>query len=334
MNMKPVQIGLFVVALVIAAYALLSGDMLEKEKAAERTPLSIGTNIWPGYEPLYLARELGYYDNKGIHLVEFASATQVVHAFRNRVILAAALTLDEVLLLKDYGLDPKLILVFDISEGADVIMAKKEITSMAALKGKRIGVENTALGAFVLMRALQLNGLNISDITIVSLPVNEHDSAFDAGKVDALITFEPVRSRLLSKGYHEIFTSKDMPGEVVDVLVVNKEALISHETQIDSLLQGWFDAVRYFEVRPDKAARVMAGRQKISVDEVLDSFNGLHIPDISDNMKMMGRPDALLLGTAERMAEVMLESKLLKNKLDLESMIVPDPLKRAENPKQ
>jgi len=332
MNMKPVQIGLFVVALVVAAYAMLSGDMLGNHKA--KAPLSIGTNIWPGYEPLYLARKLGYFDNKGIHLVEFASATQVVHAFRNRVILAAALTLDEALLLKDYGLDPKLILVFDISEGADVIMAKKEITSMAALKGKRIGVENTALGAFVLMRALQLNNLKISDISIVSLPINEHDNAFESGKVDALITFDPVRSRLLKKGCHEIFTSKDMPGEIVDVLVVNREALVSHQAEIDSLLEGWFRAVRYFEVRPGEAAKVMAERQRVSAAEVLDSFVGLHILDLSDNMKMMGAPGSPLLGDAGRMAEMMVESKLLKSQPDLAAMIVAGPLKRAENPKK
>ena len=29
--------------------------------AEQESPLRVGTNIWPGYEPFYLARDLGYY---------------------------------------------------------------------------------------------------------------------------------------------------------------------------------------------------------------------------------------------------------------------------------
>ncbi|MGB5468727.1 MAG: nitrate/sulfonate/bicarbonate ABC transporter, partial [Sedimenticolaceae bacterium] len=59
-------------------------------------PLRIGTNVWPGYEPLYLAAERENWKSKlDIRMVEYPSATEVIRAFRNRALEGAALTLDE-----------------------------------------------------------------------------------------------------------------------------------------------------------------------------------------------------------------------------------------------
>jgi NitT/TauT family transport system substrate-binding protein len=52
--------------------------------------LRIGSVVWPGYEPLYLARDLGNFDETNIRLVELSSAAQVVRAYRNGVIEVAA----------------------------------------------------------------------------------------------------------------------------------------------------------------------------------------------------------------------------------------------------
>ena len=54
-------------------------------------PIRIGTNVWPGYEPLYLARSLQDWQQDGdIVLVEYPSSTEVIRAFRNRAIESAA----------------------------------------------------------------------------------------------------------------------------------------------------------------------------------------------------------------------------------------------------
>lgn len=109
--------------------------------------LRIGTNTWPGYEPLYLARSLGYYEGSPITLVELTSASEVIHALRSGTLEGAALTLDEVLTLLDDGFDLKVVLVMDFSNGGDVLLAKPGIDSTADLRGKRIAVEYTAVGA-------------------------------------------------------------------------------------------------------------------------------------------------------------------------------------------
>src|SRR5436190_19099410 len=84
------------------------------------TPLRIGTNIWIGSEPLYLARELGRFDPATVQLVEYPSASEVLRAFRNQAIDGMVISLDELFGLAADGLDARVILVVDVSHGAVV----------------------------------------------------------------------------------------------------------------------------------------------------------------------------------------------------------------------
>ncbi|MGL5034989.1 MAG: ABC transporter substrate-binding protein, partial [Microcystaceae cyanobacterium] len=163
-------------------------------------PLRIGSNLWPGYETLYLARRLGYYDQKPIQLVDYPSGTEEVRAYRNGDIEGAGLSIDQALVLAATQENIRIIAVMDISEGSDVILGKPEIKDIKALKGKRVGVEATALGAFFLARALEKNGMTPQDVKIVSLELTEHERAYKEGKVDAVVTFGPASAKLLDAG--------------------------------------------------------------------------------------------------------------------------------------
>mgnify|MGYP001302401945 CR=1 FL=1 len=66
---------------VLAMLALLAACTRE-----ESSPIRIGTNVWIGSEPLYLARGLEYLDSRQIRLVEYPSASEVLRAFRNQAI--------------------------------------------------------------------------------------------------------------------------------------------------------------------------------------------------------------------------------------------------------
>src|SRR5689334_16863285 len=149
------------------------------------TPLRIGTNVWIGSEPLYLARELGRLDPQTVQLVEYPSASEVLRAFRNQAIDGMVISLDELFALAVDGLQPRVILVVDVSNGADVVVGRSGMRTMRDLKGKSVAVESGALGAFVLSRALALNGMQASDVNVVHLESNEHPGAFDKGQVDA-----------------------------------------------------------------------------------------------------------------------------------------------------
>ncbi len=284
-------------------------------------PLRLGTNVWPGYEPFYLARTLNYFSREEVSLKEFTSATEVIRSFRNGAIDAAALTLDEVLLLLQHGVDLKIILVCDASHGGDVILSWPPAKSLADLKGKRVGVENTALGAYVLTRALQQQGMAPSDIHLVSAEVNEHERFFLSGKVDGVVTFEPVRSKILEVGGVELFTSKAIPYEILDVVVVRSSYLKKNKKQVRQLLAGWFKALWYLESYPREAAKMMSSRLKLSPDKVLESFDGLRLPSLSENHAMLKGTKHSVKEIGGKLATVMLEQGLLGSKPEPGDMI-------------
>jgi NitT/TauT family transport system substrate-binding protein len=285
------------------------------------TPLRLGTNVWPGYEPLYLARDLGQWQAESIRLLEYPSASEVLRAFRNKSLEGASLTLDEVLLLRQLNIPVTVVLIHDISDGADVIIAKPDIKSMADLRNKRIGVESGALGAFVISRALELNGLSIEDVNIEHTDANLHEQAFKQGGVDAVVTFEPVRTMLLSAGGNEIFSSREMPGEIVDVLVVHQEFVDKNPEIIQQLVDGWFKTLAYMDSNKADAVSRMAKRLRISADEVASSYDGLLLPSRAENYKLLGGNKPALRETINKLNRSMVDMGLLDNIVDTQGVL-------------
>lgn len=284
-------------------------------------PLRIGTNVWPGYEPLYLARELGYFKNTSVRLVEYPSSSETMRSFQNGTIDGAALTLDETLQLLATGTDIKVILVMDVSHGADVLLARPGIKTIKELKNRRVGVETTALGAYMLARALQSAGMKPSDVRTVLLEAAEHESGFRNGRVDAVVTFEPVRTRLLAAGAGQIFDSSLIPGEIVDLLVVRGAAVRKNPEQVKKILECWFKALEYLGENRLQAAGIMAMREKMNAAEFLASLKGMRFPDLKENRLMLDKELPALLPSAERLAAVMFENRLITLTPDIRQVL-------------
>jgi len=325
MTSARLRVGPFVRALACVALLLsLFGC------GAQETALRIGTNVWIGSEPLYLARELGRFDPAAVQLVEYPSASEVLRAFRNQAIDGMVISLDELFGLAADGLQPRIILIVDVSHGADVVVGRRGMRTMRDLKGKSIAVESSALGAFVLSRALALNGMQASDVNVVHLESNEQPDAFAKGLVDGAVTFDPYRAQFLQAGGTTLFDSTQIPGEIVDLLAVRESAFKKQPKAIRQLLAGWFDAIDYMKSDPKDAARRMGIRQQTSGEQFLEAEQGLHVPSRDENLRMLGGPTPALVVTGRRLMSLMVESKLLRNEVDIESVLAPGPLSELQ----
>jgi NitT/TauT family transport system substrate-binding protein len=289
-------------------------------------PLRIGTNVWIGSEPLYLARELGHLDPKTVQLVEYPSASEVLRAFRNQAIDGMVISLDELFGLAVDGLAPRIILAVDVSNGADVVVGRPGMQSMKDLQDKRIAVESGALGAYVLSRALALNGMRTSDVTIVHLESNEHPKAFEKKLVDGAVTFDPYRTQLLQQGATTVFDSTQIPGEIVDLIAVRETVLGKQPKAIQHLLGGWFQAIDYLRREPGDAAKRMGIRQQTTGEKFLASLKGLHIPTRAENLQMLGGAEPALAVSGKRLMGLMIEARLLRAPVKIEELFAPEPL--------
>ncbi len=301
------------------AYLLLILCLAWSPSGLSSQLLRIGTNVWPGYEPLYLAAEREDWRGElNIRLVEYPSATEVIRAFRNHTLEAAALTLDEVLTLREAGIPLKVVAVLDVSAGADVILAKPGIERFADLKGRRIGVESTALGAYILTRALQENDMSLADVEVVHLDVSAHLRAFRAGVVDAVATFEPVKTKLIGAGARELFSSREIPGEIVDVLVVQAETLGRDRRRLRAMLAGWFRALDYMQRQPMAAARFTARRLKMTPQNIVASYDGIELPDVADNLRLL---EQRLPNTLARLQDTLVDAGLLRERQPIDDLL-------------
>jgi len=294
------------------------------------TALRIGTNVWVGSEPLYLARELGHLDPATVQLVEYPSASEVLRAFRNQAIDGMVISLDELFGLAADGLEPRIILVVDVSDGADVVVGRGGMRSMGDLKGKAVAVESSALGAFVLSRALALNGMQAGDVNVVHLESNEQPSAFDKGEVDGAVTFDPYRAQFLKSGARTLFDSSQIPGEIVDLLAVRANVIERQPKAVEALLDGWLRATDYMKRDPLDAARRMGIRQQTTGEQFLESLRGLHIPSRAENLRMLGGMKPELAVTGRRLLALMLDAKLLSASVAIEKLLAPGPLESME----
>lgn len=286
-------------------------------------PLRIATNTWPGYELLYLARENGYFANQPIRMVEMPSTTLCLQALAAGTVEGAGLTLDETLSAIADGIDLQVVAVLDISRGADVLLARPEISSLPALKGRRIGVEQTAVGAVMLAAALQRAGLEPRDVEMVPLAVNEHRDSFLKGSVDALITFEPVTSQLASNGAHPLFSSADIPDQIIDVLALRPHALVKSPQAVRALIAGHFRARADWLRNPAAAAPIMARRLGLEPAQVPAAYRGLDLPDLATNHAWLSGSPPRLEQVAGALNWVMLQARLLPSAVAVNQLANP-----------
>jgi NitT/TauT family transport system substrate-binding protein len=183
-----------------------------------------------------LARESDELDPARVRLVEINWTSAAMRAVGNRVVDAAILSLDEVILQVRQGYPLKVLMVTDISRGADVVLVKPGIASVADLLGRRIGFEPRTAGSWLLGRALAEVGLGLQDIHPVVLNPMETQEAFENLPIDAIVCMEPWPQRLSQ--LRPIYDSSRTGSAVVRVLAAHVDALEEHRDELKGLVRA------------------------------------------------------------------------------------------------
>lgn len=242
---------------------------------AQPTPeLRLGVSPWPGNAPFIQAGDearLG----AGVRVVEFSSETATLQAFRNRTLEAAILTLDETLLLASEGLPLRAAALTDISAGAGKIMARPAIKGMNDLRGRRVAVESTAVGVFILAHALRDAGMALADVELVALLPHEQAREYAAGRIDAAVGHEPYSSRLEQLGARAIFDTGRAEEYILRVLVVHDAGPAIPPERLRTLVAALFAAQTEFAPVDARAAAQAAKRYGLSPAETVRAWEGL-----------------------------------------------------------
>lgn len=293
-------------------------------------PLKLGMNAWVGYDPLILARERKLLDTRAVKVIELPSSSETLRNFRNRLLDAAALTLDEVLRLADEGFDPRIVTVLSVSAGADVVMARPGLKDLAGLRGRTVAVEGTTVGALMLQRLLQAARLQPADVRVINVEATQHLGLLRNGRADAVVSYEPLAGQLRAAGYEAVFSSRQMPGDIVDVLVVTATALRERLEQVQALVAGWQHGLQTLQREPEVSARLLAPGADMTPDEYMTTYRGLHFYGPSQVLELLtGRP--LALGQAsEGLAMTLQTMGLIRERPDWGRLLAPEPAQAVQ----
>lgn len=287
-------------------------------------PMPVAAHIWVGYEPMFLAKREGWLDETQVRLVETKDATESIRALAEGRVIGAALTLDEVFKARQDGQKLSVVMIYNISAGADMLVARPGLSSLAELKGRRIGFEPSSVGELLLSEILLAARLSRSDVQLVPISVDNHVAAWLRGELDAAVTYEPVASALLALGAHSLFDSRQLPNTIIDVLVIRSDQIDRHASAIRHLLQTHFKALDHLTRNPHDAAYRMADHLKLLAADVMPAFKGLVLPDAAYNRRLLGGPQPELLRTAGKLSGLMVRSQLLKQDDALNDLIRAD----------
>jgi NitT/TauT family transport system substrate-binding protein len=283
--------------------------------APKPKPLRLGLSDWPGHAPFYGAAKLGHFGSTQVEIKGFSSNFDRNRAFTQGRLDVLATPLFDALRIADDGTPLKIVLLFDYSSGGDGIVARQEIADVQGLKGKRVSAEVSAITHFVLLAALEQAGLGEADVEFVNLSVPEGADAFARGKLDAATLWDPHLSRQASmKGAHKIFTSKEIPGQVIDVLIVHKAVADERPEDVASIVRGWEKTLNAWRERPPELEAVMAKETNRTPEALRADFAGMELLDIAKNRELFdpSAPGQSVWRSYEATVRFMVQHHLLK----------------------
>ena len=236
---------------------LAAGCGDSKESGSSGQTLRIGYSAWPGWFPLAVAEEKGFFDKAGlkVELTYFVDYTASLDALVAGKVDVNAQTLNDTMLGVAAGSDQRIVVVNDNSTGNDAVICDSKITSVKDLKGKKIAAEAGVVDHFLLLQGLAKEGLKESDIEFSGLKTDAAAAAFAGGQFDCVAVFAPFTVQALERqGSKVLFSSAEFPGVIPDHLVATADAATKRSADMQKLVNAWYATLDYIKANPVDAA--------------------------------------------------------------------------------
>lgn len=299
---------------------------------AQSSPMkmSLGGVTWIGLAPFYVAQEKGFFteNNLEVNLQLFGSNTDYVSAFlANRVDGAISSVTSEVVLMAEKGKDFKIVMIQDNSAGGDGILARNSVASIADFKGKKVAVEQGAVGHFFLLQVLDEAGLSEQDITIINADAATAAAAYQAGNVDIASTYAPFLSQAneAQTDGRIIYDSSKMPTAITDFYVFDREYLEANPEAVAAFVAGIAKALDFIETNRDEAMAIAAPQLEVTPEALAADLEGIELPNIAKNIEMLtdSSSDIYILNSLNAMGDFLVNQGQIQAVPDMATFIEP-----------
>jgi NitT/TauT family transport system substrate-binding protein len=297
-----------------------------KPTAPAQLPFRVAFNTWIGYSPLVLADKKGFLKEEGL-TVEISMLEGVAEknsALIKGTVDAVGHTADSAVVSAASGVDGEVVYIFDLSWGADGLVAGKNVRSLHDLKGRKVALEPGFTGHFFFLTLLKDAGMSPSDVQIVPMETGIAGSTFVAHGVDAAETWQPWLGKVEKMPWAKVlYSSADKPGRIVDVLYMNRKTIDARHDDVVKLVRAMAKATQWYQGHKDEGDAIMAQFWKLSPQEQQETVSGIRFMNLQQNRDFFGtadKPGQLYTATKDA-ADLWLQNGVISHPVDAKRLV-------------
>lgn len=248
-----------------ASAAMLALAVGQPANAMEKTEFSVCWSIYVGWMPWGYLEESGIMDKWAgkygidVEIVQINDYVESINQYTAGQYDGCSMTnMDALSIPAGGGVDTTALIVGDFSNGNDGIVLK-EGDSVEALAGQNVNLVELSVSHYLLARALDGAGLSERDLTVVNTSDADMIAAYATDDVTAVVTWNPLLSEIeATPGSTKVFDSSNIPGEIIDIMMVNTETLAANPDFGKALTGAWYEVMGLMAAGDEAALTAMA----------------------------------------------------------------------------
>lgn len=255
---------------ILSAWALslgVLGASLAPAVAEEKSEFKVAWSIYVGWMPWGYLEESGIMDKwaekYGID-VEIVQINDYVESINQYTAGAfdgvSATNMDTLSIPSGGGVDTTALIIGDYSNGNDAVILKGEGT-IEDLAGKPVNLVELSVSHYLLARGLDSVGLAERDLDgVINTSDADMIAAYATDDVEVVVTWNPLVSEILGSNPDatNVFDSSAIPGEILDLMVVNTETLADNPDFGKALVGAWYEVMGLMASGDEAALTAMA----------------------------------------------------------------------------
>lgn len=216
--------------------------------AEERSKFSIAWSIYVGWMPWDYGENAGivkkWADKYGIEIdvVQINDYVESINQYTAGQFDGCTMTnMDALTIPAAGGVDSTALIVGDFSNGNDGVILKGK-KALADIKGQNVNLVELSVSHYLLARGLDSVGLAEKDLTVVNTSDADMVAVYGTDSVSAVVTWNPLLSEILAMpNSYKVFDSSQIPGEIIDLMVVNTKTLADNPKFGKALTGAWYE---------------------------------------------------------------------------------------------
>lgn len=231
--------------------AFISVAVSSSAFAEEKKHFKLAWSIYVGWMPWGWAADNGivkkWADKYGIDIdvVQFNDYIESINQYTAGAFDGVTATnMDTLAIPSVGGIDTTALLVGDFSNGNDAVILKDKAT-LADIKGQPVNLVELSVSHYLFARALNTLGMSERDVQVINTSDADLVAAYNTADVTAVVTWNPLVAEILKiPGANKVFDSSDIPGEIIDLTVVNSKTLADNPAFGKALAGAWYETMQ------------------------------------------------------------------------------------------